>query len=185
MLLNPNETFSSLWSGALRTAICVIIQRENFARKTVSQSSLGNFNFFVYWLSFLNRAKSPGNLQLLFKWKHWITHKSETKNHNNNVMHIVVAENNIFAVRLQKRARELFSAVYIPSWKSHYNWYWIFLLRFEIALGANCCIPSAWKQNIIIPVDKSSSRLHENVISTTKISFLKFEMIARECWRMI
>lgn len=157
------------------------ISREKLFRNRVWEILI----FPFYWLSFRNRAKSPGNLQLLFKWKHWITHKSETKNHNNNVMHIVVAENNIFAVRLQKRARELFSAVYIPSWKSHYNWYWIFLLRFEIALGANCCIPSAWKQNIIIPVDKSSSRLHENAISTTKISFLKFEMIARECWRMI
>lgn len=141
--------------------------------------------FSFYWLSFRNRAKSPGSLQLLFKWKHWITPKSETKNHNNNVMHIVVAENNIFAVRLQKRAREC-SLRFISLHGNHITIdIEFFLLRFEIALGANCCIPSAWKQNIIIPVDKSSSRLHENVISTTKISFLKFEMIARECWRMI
>lgn len=106
MLLNPNETFFSLWSGALRTAICVIIQRENFARKTVSQSHLGN-----YFLRFIDSAskiehKKPWQFAVAIQTETLIIHTSETKNHNNNVMHIVVAENNIFAVRLQKRARE-------------------------------------------------------------------------------
>lgn len=162
-----------------------------FKEKISREKLFRNRIWEIIFLRFIDSAskiehRKPWQFAVAIQTETLIIHTSETKNHNNNVMHIVVAENNIFAVRLQKRARECsLRFMWYPFMESHYNWYWIFLLRFEIALGANCCIPSAWKQNIIIPVDKSSSRLHENVISTTKISFLKFEMIAGECWRMI
>lgn len=96
----------SLFDPELCAQRFVWLFKEKISREKLFRNRVWEIIFSFYWLSFQNRAKSPGNLQLLFKWKHWIIHKSETKNHNNNVMHIVVAENNIFAVRLQKRARE-------------------------------------------------------------------------------